>query len=415
MRDMLGRGKAVSVDEALRLISETLPEKDIHEETVAISEAFGRVLSSDVISAEDLPGFSRAIVDGYAVLSGDTFGSSETSPAYLDLMGDIPMGHAPDFELLKGKAARIATGGMLPAGSDAVVMFEHVQGMEGSMIEIHKAVAPGENVIRKGEDVKAGESILKKGRRLRPHDVALLAGAGLSEVRVYARPVVSVISTGDEVVPVGAPLEPGKIRDMNSISLAGMVLEDGGIPVRRGIVKDNLESLKSAVEAALVDSDMVLITGGSSVGARDVTEKAIGGLGRILFHSVSMKPGKPLMAGLVGDKPVFGLPGHPRAVSVCYEVFIRPVIGMLSGVRHGSAWKYQNTVRARLSKSISSTLGRQEVVSVALAERNGELWAEPILGKSGLLSMLVRADGTVTVPEGKPGLKAGDVIEVKLF
>jgi len=412
MRDMLGRGQAVEVADALRLIFENLPEKDIPETSAELSEAFGRVLSRDVLAPEDLPGFSRSTMDGYAVMSGDTFGASETAPAYLNVTREIMMGDEPDFELKKGEAAKIATGGMLPRGADAVVMFEHVQGLDGRMIEVQKAVAPGDNVIQKGEDVGSGELVLEKGRRLRPHDVAVLAGVGLADVYIYERPVVSIISTGDEVVPEGAPVKPGQVRDMNSLSLAGLVLEDGGTPLRKGVVGDDLEALKAVMESSVADSDMALITGGSSVGARDMTEKVIKKIGKLLFHSVSMKPGKPTMAGAVGGKPVFGLPGHPRAVSVCYGVFIRPLIRRLSGQGAEGMGK---TVKARLAKSISSAPGRQEVISVSLRMRDGELWAEPVLGKSGLLSMLVKADGMLTVPAGKPGLRKGQPVDVELL
>jgi molybdopterin molybdotransferase len=409
---MLGRGQAVEVADALRLIFENLPEKDIPETSAELSEAFGRVLSRDVLAPEDLPGFSRSTMDGYAVMSGDTFGASETAPAYLNVTREIMMGDEPDFELKKGEAAKIATGGMLPRRADAVVMFEHVQGLDERMIEVQKAVAPGDNVIQKGEDVVSGELILKRGRRLRPHDVAVLAGVGFTDVYIYERPVVSIISTGDEVVTEGAPVKPGQVRDMNSLSLAGLVLEDDGMPVRKGVVGDDLEALKAVLESSINDSDMVLITGGSSVGARDMTEKVLKEMGKLLFQSVSMKPGKPTMAGVVGGKPVFGFPGHPRAVSVCYGVFIRPLIRRLSGQGTEGMSK---TVKARLARSVSSAPGRQEVISVSLRMRDGELWAEPVLGKSGLLSMLVKADGMLTVPAGKPGLQKGQPVDVELL
>jgi molybdopterin molybdotransferase len=373
------------------------------------------VLAGDVVSPEDLPGFSRSTVDGYAVPSGDTFGASETSPAYLNIINEILMGHEPGFKLKKGEAARIATGGMLPGGADAVVMFEHTQVLDERMIEIQKAVAPGENVIRMGEDVRARELILGKGRRLRPHDVAVLAGAGLSEVNVFERPTVSIISTGDEVVSEGKPVKLGQVRDMNSLILAGLLMEDGALPLRKGIVRDSLDALKSAVEGSLKESDMVLISGGSSVGVKDMTESVISEVGKLLFHSVSMKPGKPTLAGISGGKPVLGLPGHPRAVAVCYEVFIRPLVERLSGLSPKATADMRGTVRARLAKSVSSAPGRQEVMSVALKVRDGELWAEPMLGKSGLLSMMVRADGTITVPAGKSGLQRGQPVDVRLL
>jgi molybdopterin molybdotransferase len=415
MRDMLGRGQAVSVSEALRRILESIPLTDVPGVKIPLAEASGRVLAGDIVSPEDLPGFSRSTVDGYAVLSGDTFGASETSPVYLSVINEIFMGQEPGFELKKGEAARIATGGMLPGGADAVMMFEHAQTLDERMVEVQKAVAPGDNVIQRGEDVRAGELILGGGRRLRPYDVAVIAGIGFSEANVFERPTVSIISTGDEVVSEGKPVKPGQVRDMNSLILAGLLVEDGALPLRKGIVGDSLDALKSAVEGSFKESGMVLITGGSSVGVKDMTESVISEVGKVLFHSVSMKPGKPMLAGISDGKPVLGLPGHPRAVAVCYEVFIRPLVERLSGLRPKTMDDMRRTIRARLAKSVRSTLGRQEVISVALEFRNGDLWAEPMLGKSGLLSMLVRADGTVTVSDGKPGIQKGQEVDVKLI
>ncbi|MEJ2313241.1 MAG: molybdopterin molybdotransferase MoeA [Nitrospirota bacterium] len=415
MADLLGREGAVSVEEALRLIFDNLPIGDIPETDIPLTEAFGRVLAREAVSPEDLPGFPRSTMDGFAVSSADTFGAAETAPAYLSVSGEVLMGRSPGFELSRGQAARISTGGMLPTGSDAVVMLEHVQELEGGMIEVQRAVAPGENVIRRGEDLGAGQGIVGRGRLLRPHDVAVLAGAGFPDVRVYRRPSVAIISTGDEVVPVGQPLMAGQVRDMNSVTLAGLLLEDGCVPVRKGIVKDELGALREALDGALGESDMVLISGGSSVGARDLTEKAIAEAGAVLFHSVSMKPGKPLLVGIVKGKTVYGLPGHPRAVSVCYDVFIRPVVRKLAGIEPDVSDEFRNVVWARLARSISSSPGRQEVFSVALTFREGTLWAEPVLGKSGLLNVLVRADGTITVPAGKPGLGKGESVRVRLL
>jgi molybdopterin molybdotransferase len=415
MRDMLGRGQAVSVSEAQKLILENLTLTDIPYVSVQLAEAFGRVLAADIVSPEDLPGFSRSTVDGYAVSAGDTFGASETSPTYLNVVNEILMGQEPGFVMKKGETAKIATGGMLPGGADAVVMFEHAHILDEPMIEIQKAVAPGDNLIQRGEDVRAGELILGKGHMLRPHDVAVIAGVGLQEVDVFERPAVSIISTGDEVVSEGKPVKPGQVRDMNSLVLAGLLVKDGALPLRKGIVRDSFDALKSAVEVSLEDSDMVLITGGSSVGIKDMTDNVISDVGKVLFHSVSMKPGKPMLAGISGGKPMLGLPGHPRAVAVCYEVFIRPLVDRLSGLNTDATADMRGKVRARLAKSVSSALGRQEVISVSLEVRDGEVWAEPMLGKSGLLSMMVRADGTITIPAGKPGLRGGETVDVKLI
>jgi|Deesub1362A_J573_1020465.scaffolds.fasta_scaffold00027_159 molybdopterin molybdotransferase len=412
MKDMLGRDEAVSVQQALRLILENLSSDSLPEEKVRLEDSYGRVLSKDVVSPEDLPDFSRSTVDGFAVCSSDTFGATEQSPSYLNVSYEILMGEEPDFELRQGEAAKIATGGMLPQGADSVLMLEHAQFVDEKIIEVQRSVAPGENVIRKAEDVGKGELVLGKGHRLRPQDVAVLSGIGLTEVFVFKKPKVSIISTGDEIVPAGAPLKPGFVRDMNSYSLAGLVLREGGIPLVKGIFRDDYEVIQDVVRQSLGDSEMVLITGGSSVGVKDMTERIISRLGKVLFHSVSMKPGKPMIAGVVENKPVFGLPGHPRAVVVCFEVFVRAALRLIAGMK---SEKFRITLKARLTKSIHSASGRQEHISVVLDEKNGELWATPLLGKSGLISTLVKADGTITIPQDSIGIEKGELVEVKLF
>lgn len=415
MRDMLGRGEALSVGKALVLILDSLREIHPEETLLPIEDSFGRVVSRDIMSPEDLPGFARSTVDGFAVNASDTFGAAETSPSYLTVKHEILMGDEPGFTLGSGEAARIATGGMLPKGSDAVVMLEHVQPLEGGMMEVQKAVAPGDNVIQKAEDVKKGEMLLSRGRTLRPQDVAVLAGLGITEVYAYERPGVAIISTGDEVVPPGEPVRAGLVRDINSYNLAGLLLAEGCVPVRKGIVRDDYGLLTDALRDSLSTAKAVLISGGSSVGSRDVTEKVIAGMGKVLFHSVSMKPGKPMLAGMVEGRVVFGLPGHPRAVSVCFDTFVRPVLRVLKGEGEGAPGALKNRVMARLSKSVHSAPGRQDNISVYLEEREGELVAVPILGKSGLITTLVRAHGTLSIPEGRLGYDKGETVEVALL
>jgi molybdopterin molybdotransferase len=415
MKDMLGRGRAVSVEEALALINEHVPHFIPPEKSVCLEEAYGRVLSRDVFSPEDLPGFARSTMDGFAVASADTFGAGEGSPAYLDVFREVPMGEEPGFELKRGEAARISTGGMLPRGADAVLMLEHAQSIDDNMLEAQKAVAPGENVMQRGEDVKEGDILLGKGRRLRPQDVCVLAGLGLTEVSVYRRPRVSILSTGDEIIPPGRPLTPGLVRDSNSYHLAGLVMAEGAVPVKRGILRDDYGIIRDMVERSVDETEMVLISGGSSVGARDMTERVVVDLGRVLFHSVTLKPGKPLLAGVAGDTPVFGLPGHPRAVPVCFDIFVRPVLGRITGVSAEGFEGLKGTVRARLSKSVHSVQGRQEHINVALKYEDGRLWAVPLLGKSGLITAMARADGSVIVPLGKTGIDKGEEVEVRLL
>lgn len=417
MRDMLGRDDAVSAEEALRLVLDNIPPRRPSERRLPLGASVGRVLSRDVVSAEDLPPFPRSTVDGFAVRSADTFGASEGNPAYLTVSGEIPMGRKPGLKLKEGAAAKIATGGMLPDGSDSVVMFEHIRDAGGETIEALRAVAPGENVIQRGEDVKEGDTVLQAGRRLRPEDAAVLSGVGITEVFVYGRPKVSILSTGDEILPEGAPLEPGLVRDMNSVNLAGLVAAEGGVPLKKGIFKDDYALIKHALEISVGESHIVLISGGSSVGQKDMTPAIFGEMGRVLFRSVSQKPGKPLIAAVARETLLFGLPGHPRAVTVCFQAFVSPALRRIAGITEPFllSGKSAKTVGAKLLRSVHSGPGRREYFSVSLEEIDGELWARPLLGKSGLITTVVRAHGTIVIPANKLGVEKGETVEVRVI
>ncbi len=416
MKDYLGREDALEVEEARRLLLEQ-DLKVLPCESIAIEEAFGRVLSRDIVSPENLPGFTRSTMDGYAVASADTFGASDTMPVYLEVKGQVLMGVEPDLSIQRGESVQIPTGGMLPDGADAVVMFEYTNSVDETMVEIMKAVSPGEHVISADEDVKKGQTVLKSGQRLRPQDIGALAGLGILEVDLFKKPLVAIIGTGDEVVPPDRPLSTGQVRDINSYNLAGLIRACNAVPVRKGIVRDELETLRSVVHEAASASDMVLITGGSSVGTKDYTATVIDELGSpgVLFHGIAMKPGKPLIAGIVDGKPLFGLPGHPAAITVSFETFVEPLLGLMSGEKPVPHLPSRRTRKALFGRNLASTAGREEHVRVSVEERNGALWAVPILGKSGLVTTLVRADGIVIVPMNKSGLYEGEEVEVRFF
>lgn len=406
-------------NEALFELKNALSRKDLLIESVFIEDSYNRILAKDIISYEDLPSFDRSTVDGYAVKSSNTFGAKETSPIYFTLKGEIFMGMVPDFELKDLEAAKIPTGGMLPVGADSVVMLEHVQEISENLLEIFKTVAPGENVIRMGEDIKRGTVILKKGQRLRPQDVGALAGLGITEVDVFKKPVVSIISTGDEIVSPSSKLEIGQVRDINSYTLSGLIYESGCIPKKKGIFKDRYEVIKTAIEESLTDSDMILVSGGTSAGTRDMTADIINDIARVynsegvIFHGVSIRPGKPTIGGIINTIPVFGLPGHPAAIFVCFNVFIKPILELLCGIREEKF--LSKSIMAKMAKSISSTSGREDHIRVKLEMKDGALYAHPVLGKSGLITTLVAAHGIVVIPSNKLGINEGEDVEVKLF
>jgi len=407
--------------------------KTLDSEIIEIESALGRVLAADVHSPVNLPDFNRSIMDGFAVRARDTFGASASLPAYLKVTGEVLMGETTTLKVASGEAIKIATGGMLPENADAVVMVEDTdyemteQQMSpttppgGSdfqndiLIEVTRAVAPGDNIVRIGEDVRKEQIILQKGHQLRPQDIGALAGVGILEVAVYRQPTVALIPTGDEIIPPTETPKPGQIRDINSYSLAGLVQQTVGIPIRFDLVPDNHTALQTSVREALEKSDVVLISGGSSVGTRDVTLDVIADVdgAQILAHGVSIRPGKPVIVAVVGNKYLFGMPGNPVSAMVVLERFVKPLLQWLSGLQQPQ-WIVRS-VNAKLSTNFSSDPGREDYVRVKLVETEDGLIAEPVLGKSALISIMVKADGAVKIPIGVEGLEAGEEVTVFIF
>ena len=416
MKDMLGRESVMTSKNALELLLGNLANKRTRVRAAALAESLGMVCAEDIVATDDLPAFARSTVDGYAVRGEDTFGATETMPAYLNLAREIFMGEPADFILLEDTANKIPTGGMLPAGADAVLMFEHVQIIDGKMIEVMKSVAPGENVIQAGEDLKSGEILVSRGHRIRPADIGAAAGIGITEVKVFEKPVVSIISTGDEIVPADQTPSLGRIRDTNSYVIAGMVAEAGGAAKRKGIFRDDYMVIRNMVEDAMRDSDVIAVSGGTSVGTKDMIARIIEDIGNpgILFHGLSLKPGKPMIGGIMNGIPILGLPGHPAAVSVCLDIFMKPILHLLCGLQERRADQLKGVVQARLSKNVSSSQGREEHIRVVIEEREDGLWAVPLLGKSGLIRTLVHADGTFVIPVNVNGIEKGEMVEVRL-
>jgi len=426
IKDMLGRSGVVSREDAVKVLSEHFVLPPFTSEDVPISSALNRVLSEHIVSPADSPEFNRSTMDGYAVRSADTFGATESMPALLRVAGEIPMGRMPERDISKGEVMKIATGGALPLSADSVVMLEHAQPVDAGTIEVVKPVAPVENVIQAGDDIKKGETVFFAGHAVRPQDMAALAGMGLTRIAVFERPRVAIISTGNEIVPADSIPAPGRIRDSNSYNLEGLIIQAGGAAVRKGIIPDDYALLRRTLEEAVRDCRLIVMTGGSSVGAADLTAKVISDLGPpgVLVHGVSIKPGKPLIVGLVKDGqsgaliPVFGLPGHQAAVSICFELFVKPVITRLTGAVPPTALagiSPYRSVKARLARSISSAPGREDHVRVTLEKNEEGLWARPVFGASGLISTLVKAVGTVVVPVNTIGIEAGEEVEVRLF
>ncbi|PID40025.1 MAG: molybdopterin molybdenumtransferase MoeA [Proteobacteria bacterium] len=383
----------------------------VEAERVPLAECLGRVLAEDIYTDVDIPDFDRSTMDGYAVKAASTFGASEANPAYIEVCGQIMMGERPDLSVGPGQAVRIATGGMLPQGADSVIMVEHTDRLDDTTIEVYRSVAPGQHVIEKGEDIRKTDPALTCGTRIRPQEAGLLAACGKTEIDVYRRPMVGIVSTGDEVVPVDQVPTIGRIRDINAHSLSGQVLEAGGVPVNFGIVQDDRDDLMVRCRQALQLSDMVMISGGSSVGARDFTVEVLDALPDtgILVHGISISPGKPTILARSGGKAFWGLPGHAVSAMVVFAVVVRPFLDRICGLAETTR---QFPVQAVMNRNLASTQGRVDYVRVRLFEENGMIMAEPILGKSGLINTMVKADGLIAVGMNVEGLDEGSVVEV---
>jgi len=383
-------------------------------DTVATSEGLGRVLVEDISSPVDVPHFPRSAMDGYAVRAVDTHGASEGLPSYLKLVGEITMGRPATVALSAGEAVLIHTGGMLPPGADAVVMLENTRDIDGSGIEVVRAAARGENVIQVGEDMLQGEPLLSRGSVLRPQDIGGLLSVGLTKVYVYGRVKVALIPTGDELVSPEEDPGMGQIRNTNAYALSAMAFQSGAVPIRMGIVRDNYDALKQAVQAAVEMADVVVVSAGSSVSARDMTADVVNSLGEpgVLVHGVALRPGKPTIIAFVGGKPVFGLPGNPASAMITFQLFVVPAIERLGG-RSREAGRLE--LKARATRNIPSTPGREDFIPVRLEERDGELYAEPVFGKSNMMFALMRGDGVAVVPLQKAGIAVGETLTVRLF
>jgi molybdopterin molybdotransferase len=383
-------------------------------EVIPTAEALGRVLAEDAAAPADLPHFPRSAMDGYAVRAEDTHGASESQPAYLKVVGEVLMGRPAAVSLAPGEAALIHTGGMLAQGSDAVVMVENTRTADASSIEVYRPVARGENVIQVGEDMARGEALLPQGSLIRPQDIGALLSLGVIRVTVYHRVRVALIPTGDELAPPEDNPGPGQIRNTNAYALAGLAAQAGAMPLPLDIVRDNYEALREAIRKAMAQADLVVVSAGSSVSTRDVTARAIGSLGQpgVLVHGVAIRPGKPTIMAVVGGKPVFGLPGNPASAMITFDLFVTPAIHVLSGCH---PLPEQRRIQARLTRNIPSAPGREDYVPVKIEERDGELYAEPVFGKSNLMFALVRADGVARVPIDRSGLSAGEFVTVRMF
>ncbi len=391
--------------EALRLIREHIKPIE-RTETIPLEEACGRVLAEDVVSPIDVPPFDRAAMDGYAVRAEDTYGASTHSPRRLKIIGVQGVGELYENEVGSGECIQISTGSPLPRGCDAVVMREYTQAL-GEYIEVYSPVYPGANISRRGEDIKEGETVVEAGAQLTPARIGAIAAIGIEVVKVYEKPRVAIIATGSEVKPPGSRLKPGEVYDINSYTLSAVVSSHGGIPIKMGIIPDDVKALEGAIREAVERCDLIVLSGGSSVGTADLLRGVVEKLGRIIFHGLQIKPGKPTLFALIGDRPLLGMPGYPTSCLSNAYLFLIPALRRMA---HLPPYR-PRIVRAELSRRVVASTGRELVLTVRLI--NGR--AHPVFKESGAITSMSRADGYIFIPIGVDVLEEGEEVEVHLF
>lgn len=404
----------VSPEAALSLLFSHLQPVLDDEDTVT-EQALGKVTAEDILSPQNLPEFRRSTVDGYALKARDSHGASESLPAYLKLAGEVLMGKTPEFDLDDKECALIHTGGMLPEGANAVVMLEDTQELDAGKIEIYRSVASGENVIEIGEDVPEGGIVITKGTRLRPAEIGGLLALGITKIRTITPPRFGIISSGDEVIPPDQTPKPGEVRDINSYTLGALISELGAEVIHYGIIPDNRDDLKEILQIGLQDCDHIIVTAGSSASSRDLTADVMNELGDpgVLIHGVSIKPGKPTIFALAGEKVMIGLPGNPVSALVIAYILVKPIIQAYLGLENR---KLSPSIPAKLTMNVPSQAGREDWIPVRLIEgEKGVIQAEPIYGRSNLIFLLAKADGLVKIPSPTTGLEAGAAVAVRLF
>jgi len=400
-----GFASVVPVEEALRRLFDRLKPTVLESELIPLGDSLRRVVAENLVAKWDVPPFERSAMDGYAVKAADTFEASETNPKLLQLVKGKPVS--------LGETFKVWTGSPMPRGADAVVMLEFAREIAGKGIEVIVSVTPGENVSPKGEDIHQGEVAVKKGTRLRPEDIGLLAASGFKEVRVVRKPRVGILSTGSELVEPGTSLKPGKIINVNRFVISSMILELGGEPVYLGIVRDDAEEIAQRISEGLEKTDVLLTTGGTSVGVADLVPEVVNSLGRpgLIVHGAAIRPGKPTAAAIVKNKPVILLSGYPVAALFGFETFVRPIILKMLGVPH----EMRPTLKARLTRNVASALGIRVYLRVRIYEKDEEYYADPITTHgSGILTTMTKASGYVIIPENRDRLSKDEFVTVYL-
>jgi molybdenum cofactor synthesis domain-containing protein len=409
-----GFRQTTKVETALTMFFDNVTLRRLSPELVSLDEALGRISAEDIVSKNNVPSYDRAAMDGYAVVAADTFGASQTAPALLSIVcrGDMKKPHGSRFDT--GKAVEINTGEVLPAGADAVVMLEYVRKINEKQIEVLAPVTPNENVSKAGEDIPIGDLVLRQGTRLKPPDVAMLAALSTGMIQVVRRPKIAIVCTGNELVELSEPVDHGKIVNTNRFLLSALIQQLGASPIYLGIARDSIEDIARLIRIGLTGADVLLVTGGTSVGARDLVPEAINSVGKpgMIVHGISIRPGMPTGLASVDRKPVVSLPGQPVAAMIGFEMLVRPLILCLLGTED----EPKASVKAKMSRRVASAVGMRTFLRVNTRETDGTYFADPITtAGSGILSSMTRANGIVVIPEDKEGIEVDEEVTVMLF
>ena len=403
--------KVKTIDEMKKIINETFKALTLEKETIDIGHGLGRVLSSDIVSTIDVPHFDRSVVDGYAVKLTDVQGASNAIPGFLRITGEVEMGKETICILKQGETLYVPTGGMVPAGTEAMIMIEYTEKLGEKDLAVYTNAGANENMMRIGDDIRNGELVFPRGHLLRPQDIGVLSALGYLHIEVYQPPRLSIISTGDEIIRPGETPKPGQVIDINTPALAAAAKRLGAEVISTAYASDDRQEIRSAVELGIKNGDMVILSGGSSMGEKDYTVEVINELGEVLLHGLAVKPGKPTILGTVSQKPVIGLPGQPAAAIMVMMIVLQKFMSRYYGQ---DLFKYQ-TVSGVLMENIHAAPGRRTFQTVAITKSENGIEVRPTHGKSGMITLLSYSDGYLEITENEEGKNAGDQVEVTLF
>lgn len=404
--------KVDTIEQVLEKMDYHFGDIELETELINIEEAMGRTAAEDISSQVNIPDFNRSTVDGYAIKAADTFGVSESIPVFLDVLGKVEMGSATDIVVKSGKAVYVPTGGMIPEGADGMIMIEYIEEVDEHTIAAYSSIAPGENIIKIGDDVLKGEKLIVKGKIVRPQDIGTLSAAGVRQIKVFEKPRVAVLSTGDEIVDPFGDKKLGQVRDINTYTLSAMAEELGAKVTVKQVIRDEYELLKNSVEAAMTDNHIIIVSGGSSVGNKDVTAKVIAAMGEpgVFVHGIAVKPGKPTIVGKAEGRALFGLPGHPVSALIVFKVLIEHLMTKLM-----SRESQRLYLTAICASNVHSSPGKETFQMVELERTSEGYLAVPLHGKSGAISLVSKAQGFVRIPNNKEGLSKGEIVKVELL